>query len=359
MKIEMAESLVMSWLKHIKGCQLVQGNWKPSQEWTMLNVNDVTNTIHSIDSYFKEKFSAEFNNVVDAELGDTEWAIFKQNAGVGQILTQGEADAVGISYQDGIPYSYSVEVAFHSGGLNYGNAKVTTMKVLEKLSRSAISLYGYMGFNNGEIIFASPKINKNITELLEPAVIKLQELLKSNRLNFTIRIVYGENFKKVLVDPIIKVANSVRDTSELFMRAYQLYSMFYENDTVKGSKGRGKNKSPQAAENSDSVNVNASLGEWKEFKIGQLAKIKLRQMLEEGFADAEEVANMQNADYSKEHFGLNFPLLTKERNNDNSIRYYAKPLDIYGEQYYLCSQWFELPNNNDRPFLEKWIASHE
>ena len=359
MKIEMGESLVISWLKHIKGCQLVQGNWKPSQEWTMLNGDDVTDTINKIDSYFKERFSADFKDVIDTELSDTEWAIFKQNAGIEQVLAQGEADAVGVSYQDGIPYPYSVEVAFHSSGLNYGNAKVTTMKVLEKLSRSAISLYGYMGFNQGEIIFASPKINNNIMEILEPAVGKLQELLQSSGLDFNLRIVCGETFKKVLLDPIINVANSVRDTSELFMRAYQLYSMFYENDIVKGSKRRAKIKSTQVDANTDSVDISVELDGWKEFKIGQLANIKLRQMLENEVASAEEVANMQNAEYSKEHFGLNFPLLKKVADNEHSVRYYAKPLVIYGDKYYLCSQWFEVPNNNDRPFLEKWIALHK
>ena len=359
MKIEMGESLVVSWLKHIKGCQLVQGNWKPSQEWIMLNVDDVTDIINKIDSYFKEKFSADFNYVVNTELGDTDWAIFKQNASIDQVLAQGESDAVGLSYQDGIPYPYSVEVAFHSNGLNYGNAKVTTMKVLEKLSRSAISLYGYMGFKQGEIVFASPKINNNIMKLLEPAIGKLQELLHSSGLNFTLRIVYGEKFKTVLLDPIINVANNVRDTSELFMRAYQLYSMFYENDTVKNGRRRVKNKSTQVDTNTDSVDISVDLGAWKEFKVGQLANIKLRQMLENEAASVEEIASMQNEEYSKEHFGLNFPLLKKVTDDKHSVRYYAKPLEIYGDKYYMCSQWFEVPNNNDRPFLEKWIALHE
>ncbi|GAA0761868.1 hypothetical protein GCM10008907_30320 [Clostridium sartagoforme] len=34
MKIEMGESLILSWLKHIKNCQLIQLNWTVSPEWS-------------------------------------------------------------------------------------------------------------------------------------------------------------------------------------------------------------------------------------------------------------------------------------------------------------------------------------
>jgi len=30
MKIEMGESLMLSWLKHAKSCKITQLNWKPS-----------------------------------------------------------------------------------------------------------------------------------------------------------------------------------------------------------------------------------------------------------------------------------------------------------------------------------------
>ena len=33
MKLEMGESLFYSWLRHVKGCQIVQTNWKISSSW--------------------------------------------------------------------------------------------------------------------------------------------------------------------------------------------------------------------------------------------------------------------------------------------------------------------------------------
>ncbi|MFR9062716.1 MAG: LysR family transcriptional regulator [[Clostridium] scindens] len=38
-------------------------------------------------------------------------------------------------------------------------------------------------------------------------------------------------------------------------------------------------------------------------------------------------------------------------------RYYAKPLNIRGVKYVLCSQWFEKESNNDRPYLLRWIKA--
>jgi hypothetical protein len=35
MKIEIGESLLLSWPRHIKECQLVQTNWKPSSKWEL------------------------------------------------------------------------------------------------------------------------------------------------------------------------------------------------------------------------------------------------------------------------------------------------------------------------------------
>jgi len=81
-------------------------------------------------------------------------------------------------------------------------------------------------------------------------------------------------------------------------------------------------------------------------------------MLTEEAASKEEIVAMQSSEYSKEKFDLNYPLLAKAGNNFDKVRYYSKPLIIYGEWYYMCSQWFETSTNNDRPYLLKWIELH-
>ncbi len=42
MKTEMGESLIYSWMRHIKKCQITQTNWKSSPEWKLENEKRLT-----------------------------------------------------------------------------------------------------------------------------------------------------------------------------------------------------------------------------------------------------------------------------------------------------------------------------
>lgn len=82
-------------------------------------------------------------------------------------------------------------------------------------------------------------------------------------------------------------------------------------------------------------------------------------MLTEGCASEVEVKMMQESDYCKQTFDIQYPLLTKVDSDFEKVRYYVNPIVIYGEKYRLCSQWFETSANNDRPYLLKWIEKHK
>ena len=41
MKIEIAESLIFSWLRHVQGCVVAQMNWKPSPRWPISNEDEL------------------------------------------------------------------------------------------------------------------------------------------------------------------------------------------------------------------------------------------------------------------------------------------------------------------------------
>ena len=101
-----------------------------------------------------------------------------------------------------------------------------------------------------------------------------------------------------------------------------------------------------------------ALPEYKDIKIRDLAKGVLRDLLMAGKANDEEVEKMLTLDYSSDTFGINYPLLVTERNQSNVANYFKLKVPIRGVTYYLCSQWFEQPKNNDRPQLEKWIKEH-
>lgn len=331
MKIEMGESLFYSWLRHVKECQVVQTNWKPSPSWQLNGEEELKRFMGITDEHFQSKYG---------------YGIYKNNS-LSQLLMQAEVDALGISMSDDESELYAIDVAFHESGLNYGDRQETVMRVIKKFIRTALCLIGYFDISKGEIIFASPKIHNAIIKDLEPCIEDLNTLLSKHNYHFTVRIIANEDFNEMVLKPILIASDGVSDTSELFMRGYQLIKMF--GDERRPTKAHVPKVEVSQAVSDDTLS---------ELKIGKIAQTFLREALEDGKVDEEEINLMRTKEYSKSVFGIDFPLLVLASEEFDSIRYYAKPLGIKGKQYRLCSQWYEVSTNNDRPFLLSWLEKH-
>lgn len=152
MKIEMGESLIYSWLRHEKLCQLVQTNWKVSPFWELENRQEIEDLFVICRNYFLEKHSFDISKGCSLE----------------QFLKQAEIDGIGIAYSTEAPYIYAVDVAYHEGGLNYGGKDETITKIAQKCIRTALCLFGYFCMSTGEVLFVSPKITPAIETALVP-----------------------------------------------------------------------------------------------------------------------------------------------------------------------------------------------
>ena len=341
MKIEIGESLFYTWLRHLKECQLVQTNWKASPHWHLENVDELEQLKTTIDTHYTQTYN---------------YGIFKKNASLSQLLQQTECDALGISIQDDKIRYHAVEVAFHEAGLNYGTRAETVGKVLAKFVRIAFCLYGHFLTKDAEIVFASPKINPAILKDLVPCIEDLNTLFAKSGYNFSFTLIANEMFYEEVLKKIEVVSEGISDTTELFLRSYQLCKMFSEMKPLRKQTLSQSEEVPSVQIEMDEICET----NYSQFKVGQIARIFLRQMLESGCASEEEISAMQTKEYSKKVFDLQFPLLLKVDQEDNPPnRYYATPLMINGVKYYLCSEWFEKVNaNNDRPYLIKWIEAH-
>ena len=340
MKIEMGESLFYSWLRHVKECQIVQTNWKVSPQWPLSNAKALEQMMKMIDNYYSQNYR---------------YAIFKQNSSLSQLLRQGECDVLGMSIQADETKYYAVDVAFHENGLNYGSHDTTVMKVLEKCARTAFCLHGYMATKEAEIIFASPKINPVDLSALKPRIEEMNTIFSQNGYAFNFRVIANEDYNNLVLKPILLTSTGVADTSELFLRSYQMYRMFFGETSSKRPKTRLANVKTDIDE-LDYTDANI----YQELKIGQLAQKVLGRMLSDGCASDEEVAAMQTSGYSKQHFNLQYPLLRVAAESDKPLHYYANPIEINGTRYRMCCEWFEKKGaNNDRPYLLKWIEDHK
>lgn len=209
MKIEMGESLIYSWLRHEKLCQLVQTNWKVSPFWELENRQDVETLFVICRNYFLEKHSFDISKGCSLE----------------QFLKQAEIDGIGIAYSTEVQYIYAVDVAYHEGGLNYGKKDETIAKIAQKCIRTALCLYGYFSMSTGEVLFVSPKITPAIETALVPLFDEISELLHDNGLNIKAILHCNDNFSSEVMYPVVEKASAVADTSELFMRGLQLYNL--------------------------------------------------------------------------------------------------------------------------------------
>jgi len=331
MKIEMGESLFYSWLRHVKECQIVQTNWKVSSQWDMLHETELQELMTEIDTHYQENYG---------------YHIFKKNSSMSQIVQQGECDVIGVSFSGNDKKIYAVDVAFHEAGLNYGTREDTVMKVIAKSVRTAIYLYGYMHTKEAEIIFASPKINPAIMDDITPCISDLNNFFHLRGYEFSVRVIANNSFNEMVLQPILLASNGVADTSELFIRAYQMYKMFDTDGKVRYSK----------ASNDKKTTVQREL--YDELKIGKLVQLVLKPLIVNK-ASKLEIKWMQEAEYSKNTFGIQYPLLLKTQALEAERHYYKDLFKINGESFRLCCEWYETAANNDRPYVEKWIKEHE
>ena len=318
MKIEIGESLMLSWLKHAKECKITQLNWKPSNNWTTYNDKAVEELYNKVILHFP---------------------VFKQNSSFEQIIKQAELDVLGLSYENNSVYYYAVDIAYHECGLNYGSKDETIERISKKLLRSAFLLYLYFDVNNGEIIFASPKINPAVYDDLEKQIYKISEFMSAQGFKYKFKLFANESFTENILNPIIQISSTVSDTSELFMRAFQLSNLC--------EKSIHKKQNPKK-------NMTISKIQYNEFKIGVTVQNKLNYLFSNNYLSSEDILNLKNEKYCKEVFNLNFPLLiekSQSRYDKNGYARYWK--EIFDDKYYACSQWFE----NQRSQFENWYNS--
>jgi len=338
MKIEMGESLILSWLRHIKKCQSVQINWKPStNHWTLSNEDNIELMMTTVNDYYEEKYG---------------FKIFKNNKSYLQLLLQGELDAFGLQIEDGIITNmYGVDVAFHESGLNYGDKNSTIERVIKKLVRTSMLFNGYFNMRKGKIIFASPKINKSINEPLLYHLEELRGLYESMDFQFEFEVIANQDFKNQILDPVISIASSVADTSELFLRSIQMNQMFNNNEVTPL---KTKTTSKQMG---DDMGINTS-----EQKIGAFVQRTFSDLISSDGLHREKLVHLCDARYSKTNFLLPYPMLKRvvakssileQRKIKGEDRYYSEPLAIHGEKYLFCNYWIE---KSRRPY-KVWLDS--
>jgi len=205
MKIEVGESLIRSWLRHVEKCEFAELNWKPSSTWPTYRENEANEYFDRAKSDWPEAFG--------------------QNT-FSQFLKQAEVDVLGLSTREREnPRLHLVDIAFHTNGLNYGSAERTGQNINKKLVRSALLAKTYFPIYESTIYFITPVITNGFRTKVEEAFERVKLLfVEDSGVNF--QLILGDDFKLQIFDEVIDLSNDVADTSEIFLRSWQLAKPF-------------------------------------------------------------------------------------------------------------------------------------
>ena len=328
MTTEIGESLFYSWLRHVKTCQLVQTNWKPSATWRIRN-SVINQIVEDVKKEFEEEDFKVLNNLKTSLLG-TEIDV------IGIATDIEVTDKIENKPTDKI---ITVDVAFHSKGLGY---KKNVSKVISKFVRTALCIIAYFDRLDAELYFASPKINKKDLDGLESAIEKLIQIFNSKNCNFSFQLLEGEKFKSDVIEPLIKNSKDVNDQTELFLRSCRMLDMFDEIGILKTKiQNQGKK-------------LTAKSSSFDNMRSGVLAKEMIPLLIKSGKVSSEEFTLMQKKEECRELFDVYFPVIVKVGDDFDDKRYYKNEFEFNGIRYRLCSQWYE----RNRRKLIVWLQNH-
>jgi len=204
MKVEIGESLIRSWLRHIENCELAELNWKPSPLWEKHNVA-------LVERYFEKGLSI--------------WPeAFGKNK-LQQLLKQSEVDVLGLSYGTGRHKVHLVDIAFHSKGLIYGSKDSTAQRVYKKLVRSALISLTYFTNSESTIYFVSPVVTPATSDAVIEACNRAMSVFDDTQ-QIKFCCILNHDFKTQILDEVLSLSDEVADTSELFLRSWQLIKPF-------------------------------------------------------------------------------------------------------------------------------------
>jgi hypothetical protein len=344
MKIEIGESLMLSWLRHIKHCQSVQLNWKASvQTWELNNEARLQEIMKVSKMHFERHYGYD---------------IYKGTSSCQQFLKQGEIDVLGLKIDRGIVTNiYGVDIAFHEGGLSYGGVISTSEKIIKKMVRTAMLIHGFYNMSEGTIIFASPKIHKSLEIPIQSAIKELNKLLSEMGFSFSFLLYANRSFKEEIFEPVVKSTKSVADTSELFLRSIQMYNLF---STLPSHSLPYSDVIEEAAEPMELPPATYV----SEIKIGELVRNEIAKLISLKLLTPEKVKLLTDEIFSKETFGVNYPFLKKITSDKSLIdqrqingypRYWSKVYIINGERYFLCNDWYE----RNTPKFKEWVSQFQ
>ena len=215
MALDISESAVYSWLRHIEGYSIVHNNWKLSP----LQIDEYAN-----DEMVLQLFESA-NNKWNEYYGKP---LF--NSSLKQTLKQAECDAIGIKVEEGFMAVAMAEVACHTEGLMYGNNSKTADKIFAKILLDIMMSYLCFGQSNLKAYFISPVVKPSVINSINERIPAANEALTGTAFaESSIELIFNDDYKQKINDPLKELVSQKKLTSaedaEDYLRSLMIYDL--------------------------------------------------------------------------------------------------------------------------------------
>ena len=235
MSENLGESLIFSWLKHVKHCQIIQSNWTYIPSLIDLEkdsrIIELKELKKKVEDYFANDFKNEESELIKNSFKNCknfngEFNVFSKKLDLKQLIIQGEVDLLGVKMNDILCDYYAVEVAYHQSGLGYGGKKENAMRVVKKLFRAAVYLNLYFNTKKGNVIFVTPNVKNGDIDFVKKCIDKLEYLMEDNGYSFSVKLYSNEDFRNNILMEVIEKTKGIKSSSENFIRAYKMFKNY-------------------------------------------------------------------------------------------------------------------------------------
>lgn len=193
-------TLIVSWLKDIKKCQITESNWNVSSRiWELQNEETILEVLNSTNGFFYERFGYKSLINTTSPL---------------QFLNDGEINVLGLEINSGtIANIYGVNTDFV--GLSKKNNSVSIEEIIRNMLRTALLIYGFYNLEKGTIVYVSTNVSSSEVEHLLDVVKVINEIFKVFGFHFTFILYLNEDFSIHVQNPVTQLTKPVRNTPQV------------------------------------------------------------------------------------------------------------------------------------------------
>jgi hypothetical protein len=337
MKIEIGEFLILSWLRHVRGCVITQMNWSPSPAWPIARERELRATFEAIRTFSDDTIGA-------SSFGQVDFGTFVRHASI---------DVLGLRLDPtGGIEAIAVDSAINDTELPHGSAEETIVRLIQRMTRAGFALAAYLAPRQASVVFATPWLAMAIRQEVQRHLALLERRLAErphavSHLRF--RVIADGDFADEIVQPVLEHADAVADTSGLVGQP--------QPPTRPGSGGNGSG--PPGADRPIKAPVR------KGGRIGEHVRRTMHELAASGRLTPRIVGDLLDARYCKARFNLGYPFLQRvehgvplsRQGNDRHGhgRYWKRPLKLGLQEFLMCNDWYD----RQRDAFDAWVRDIE